>query len=157
MTEEEIHTIWYTQEDFSLIKKSMVITIRLMMASKPISKDQCTRGLEFRTPSGAKQRKKNKLDALTAVWNEQVSQWNENKSDEFAISFVYQQQTSKCRDQALKFGLHDEKAAKKIREEDALEESRMSFEDSVVSISLDDDNNEGIQSLVVKVSAPAAA
>lgn len=161
MTEEEMHETWYTQEDFALIKKSMVITIRLMMASKPISNDQTSRGLEFRTPTGAKQRKKNKLDALTAVWNEQVSQWNENMSDEYAISFVYQQQTAKCRDQALKFGAHDAKAVQKIIEEDALNLSQSQrFQDSVVSISLSEDRDsisQQQQPVVVTLATPAAA
>jgi hypothetical protein len=110
VTPEELQAAWYTAEDFDKIKKSMIVTIRLMMAGKPIGHHQCVRGLEFRTPSGAKTRKQNKLNALTAVWTEQVSQWNENKTDEFAISFVYQQQSQKCREQARRFGCHDEKA-----------------------------------------------
>eukprot|EP00339_Tiarina_fusa_P030045 CAMPEP_0117031636 /NCGR_PEP_ID=MMETSP0472-20121206/22715_1 /TAXON_ID=693140 ORGANISM="Tiarina fusus, Strain LIS" /NCGR_SAMPLE_ID=MMETSP0472 /ASSEMBLY_ACC=CAM_ASM_000603 /LENGTH=124 /DNA_ID=CAMNT_0004740001 /DNA_START=1 /DNA_END=375 /DNA_ORIENTATION=- len=124
----------------------MIVTIRLMMANKPIGDGQCSRGLEFRTPSGAKKRKKNKLDALTAVWNEQVSQWNEHKTDEFAISFVYQQQNQKCREQALRFGRHDEKAA---------EESDLDV--SIGSISLDGSENPiHVGPLSQKVS-PAAA
>jgi hypothetical protein len=82
----------------------------LMIANKPVGSDQCTRGLEFRTPAGAKLRKTNKLKALTAVWNEQVAQWKENYADDEAIRRVYLEHSVKCIETARKMGLHDELA-----------------------------------------------
>lgn len=109
LPKEDVLETWYTPEDFDGIKKSIVNTLRLMVAKKPVGSDHCTRGLEFRTPEGAKLRKKNKLDALTAVWNEQVAQWKDNKTDEDAISRVYREQTLKCLEVARRFGMSDEK------------------------------------------------
>ena len=106
---EEVHSTWYDNTDFENIKKSIIVTIRMMMANKPIGDDQCTRGLEFRTPAGAKLRKKNKLEALTAVWNEQVAQWQAGVTDDEAIREVYVRATAPCQDTALRAGAHDAK------------------------------------------------
>jgi hypothetical protein len=111
LPKKDLLETWYTSEDFDRIKKSLVNTLRLMVAKKPVGSDQCIRGLEFRTPQGVKLRKKNKLDALTAVWNEQVAQWKDNKTDEDAIRRVYREQTLKCLQVAIKFGMSDEREA----------------------------------------------
>jgi hypothetical protein len=112
-THAEIAATWYDTSECEAIKKGMITTIRLMMAKKPIGSDQCTRGLEFRTPAGAKFRKKNKLESLTAVWNEQVSQWKTGTSDAEAISRVYMETSKHCGEKAQKAGAYDEKAVQK--------------------------------------------
>jgi hypothetical protein len=157
---DEVSAIWYNGEDFESIKRSLVVTLRLMIANKPVGSDQCTRGLEFRTPHGAKYRKKNKLEALTAVWNEQVVQWKDDVTDDEAIRRVYLEQSEKCRETARKFGLHDEKAAQKYLGEDTSES-----EDSVRSTSLrarlvvDEDNlsKKIIDGFVKQACVPSAA
>jgi hypothetical protein len=166
--EEKIAT-WYNNQDFERIKKSLVITLRLMMAQKPVGSDQCVRGLEFRTPQGAKFRKKTKIDALTAVWNEQVAQWKENKTDDEAIRRVYVQHSLKCREAARKFGLHDEQAVQNYlhgetpEEDDSCCSSFHSFglpEDENKEKMNDDgvSTNHTIEDIVVKQScAPSAA
>ena len=111
LPEEEVVATWYTNEEFLVIKNTLIATIRLMMSKKPIPDDMCTRGLEFRHPEGARMRKKNKIDALTAVWNEQVAQWKEDKTDVEAISLVYQRQSYRCQSIARRFGLSDEQEA----------------------------------------------
>lgn len=108
LSKDEQSASWYTLEDFDAIKKDMIATIRLMISNKPIGEDRCTRGLEFRTPAGARLRKQTKLDALTAVWNEQVSQWKRHQMDEERLSFVYQRKSYKSRQAARTMGLRDE-------------------------------------------------
>jgi hypothetical protein len=162
LSAEEVSAVWYNGEDFEAIKKSLVVTLRLMIASKPVGSDQCTRGLEFRTPQGAKYRKKNKLEALTAVWNEQVAQWKDNVSNDEAIRRVYVEQSKKCIETARKFGMHDERAVQKYLGEDMSES-----DDSVRSTSLrarlvvDDDvedfSNKIIQGFVQTSCVPSAA
>jgi hypothetical protein len=112
-TDAEIAATWYDNIECEEIKKGMVATIRLMMAKKPIGSDHCTRGLEFRTPTGAKLRKKNKLESLTAVWNEQVSQWKTGTSDAETISRVYMETSKHCREMARKAGAYDAKVVQK--------------------------------------------
>jgi hypothetical protein len=157
---DQVAEVWYNGEDFETIKKSLVVTLRLMIANKPVGSDQCTRGLEFRTPHGAKYRKKNKVEALTAVWNEQVAQWKDNVTDDEAIRRVYIEQSTKCCETAKKFGLHDEKAVQKYLGEDSSES-----EDSVCSTSLrarlvveeDEFSNKIIDGFVKQACVPSAA
>lgn len=118
LPKEEIQATWYGGEEFKIIKQSLIPTIRLMMAKKPIDKNQeCSRGLEFRTPAGAKARKANKLKALRAVWNEQVAQWKSDVSNDEAIRMVYEAESAECRAMALKLGQRDEQEARKYQNE----------------------------------------
>jgi len=132
LPKEETEATWYTPVEFEEIKKSLVVTIRLMMSKKPMDQEHCTRGLEFRTPVGAKLRKRNKLKALTAVWNEQVAQWKEDRADEDAISFVYQEEVHECRIIARRLALQDQKDAQRYLNEEDLDDSMSDF--SVVSL-----------------------
>ena len=127
LPKEEAEATWYTPTEFEEIKRSLVVTIRLMMTKKPVGEDLCTRGLEFRTPAGAKLRKKNKLRALTAVWNEQVAQWKADRSDDEAISFVYQHEVHECRIIARRLALQDQKDAQRYLSEVDLDESDCDF------------------------------
>jgi hypothetical protein len=150
--EEDLKATWYTQEEFECIKKSLIVTVRLMMAMKPIDSEQCTRGLEFRTPAGAKLRKKNKLDALTAVWNEQVSQWKRNRTDEEAISFVYTEQCQKVSEVARRMASQDEKDVRRYSEIAEQSDSSLSF------VSLDGDNMDQLHEQPTRsLCSPAAA
>lgn len=144
---------WYTQKEFEEIKKSMITTIRLMMAKKPIGKDHCARGLEFRTPAGAKMRKQNKLKALTAVWNEQVSQWKDDRTDEEALSIVYQQEVHECRTIALRLGLQDETEARRVLDEDGSDETEADFS----TISLEDSTTNVLEEPHRSTVVPTAA
>ena len=128
-----------------------------MIAKKPVDSDQCTRGIEFRTPQGAKFRKKNKLEALTAVWNEQVSQWKENVTDEEAIRRVYLEHSTKCTETAHKFGLHDEKAVQKYLREDVYGDDSARSLSSRSSILPKGDFSEGIEDVVVQQACVSMA
>eukprot|EP00934_Nitzschia_sp_Nitz4_P008824 Nitzschia sp. Nitz4//scaffold56_size114212//110105//110719//NITZ4_003975-RA/size114212-processed-gene-0.78-mRNA-1//-1//CDS//3329554781//8814//frame0 len=114
LTKEDTEATWYSAVEFEEIRQSLVVTVRMMMAKKPVDDTLCTRGLEFRTPSGAKRRKRNKLNALTAVWNEQVAQWREDRTDELAIAFVYEEHVRECRQFALTIAQRDAMEARRI-------------------------------------------
>jgi hypothetical protein len=119
LPEEELRATWYDQADFEAIKQSMIVTIRLMMANKPIGSDidQCTRGLEFRTPAGSKIRKMSKMGAVTAVWNEQVSQWKDGRNDDEAIAEVYIKHGINSNKAARVVGIQDEQVVKECLSE----------------------------------------
>mmetsp|Transcript_33584 Transcript_33584/g.56189 ORF Transcript_33584/g.56189 Transcript_33584/m.56189 type:complete len:224 (-) Transcript_33584:105-776(-) len=163
LPQEEKNATWYTNADFEVIKRSIILTLRLMVAKKPVGSDQCTRGLEFRTPGGAKFRKQNKLEALTAVWNEQVAQWKDNVTDEEAIRRVYLEQSLKCRETAIKFGLHDENAVRHyLRNEEEEDEDDSSNGVALEETGLEDSEKQttdtNIEAIVVKQSCvPSAA
>ena len=130
MPEEEKIATWYGPQEFESIKRSIVDTLRLMMSNKAMNSDEyTTRGLEFRTPAGAKIRKRNKIEALTVVWQTQVQQWQDDMTDEEAICLVYQKVSSQCRDYARKVGKNDERIANMIAQEDKqLEENTSACE-----------------------------
>jgi hypothetical protein len=153
LPKEEAEATWYTPVEFEEIKRSLVVTIRLMMTKKPISEDLCTRGLEFRTPAGAKLRKKNKLKALTAVWNEQVAQWKADRTDDEAISFVYQQEVHECRIIARRLALQDQKDAQRYLAQGDMEESDCDFS----LISLEDEAVQSLEEPRRSAVAPTAA
>jgi hypothetical protein len=153
LPEGETLATWYTQTEFESIKQSLVATVRLMMAKKLIERDLCVRGLEFRTPRGAKLRKQNKLKSLTAVWNEQVAQWKEDRSDEEAISFVYQQGIHECRTVALRLGLQDEQEARRYLNEDSSDEAESDFS----TIALEDSTNNTLEEPHRSTVVPTAA
>lgn len=154
LTQEEGEAIWYSPEEFEEIRKSLVVTVRMMVANKPVDDTQCTRGLEFRTPAGAKQRKRNKLNALTAVWNEQVSQWKEDRTDEEAIAFVYQQHGHECKKISLRMALQDEKDARRYQE--CLDESESGSDLSTISLD-DSADDQALQEPRKAVVTPSAA
>lgn len=153
---EEVSSTWYSNQEFETIKKSLVVTLRLMIANKPVGSDQCTRGLEFRTPHGAKFRKKNKLEALTAVWNEQVAQWKDNVTDDEAIRRVYMEQSQKCVETARKFGQHDERAAQRYLLEGSDDSSRSTSTRSRLIVD-EDEFCSKIDAMVKLSCVPSAA
>lgn len=111
MKKEEVEATWYSREEFKELKEAVYLVLRKMV-NGGLSADECTRGLEHRTPEGATRRKQNKLNAFQVVWNAQESQWEDNISDPEAISIVYQMQTYKSRETSVKLGLHDAMVAK---------------------------------------------
>lgn len=133
LPEGEAEATWYSPVEFEGIKKTLVATVRLMMAKKPLDQDQCSRGLEFRTPAGAKMRKQNKLKALTAVWNEQVAQWKEDRTNEEAIAFVYEREVHECRDIAFRMAKQDAKEASRYLQggfDESVSDFNLSIEDT---------------------------
>ena len=82
ISEAEITMIWYQKEEYREIRSSLAATVRKITSGKygGDSDSHCARGLEFRTPYGSQLRRKNKLDALVAVLDEQDRQFD---MDEF--------------------------------------------------------------------------
>jgi len=105
---EEISASWYNADEFLVIKKTLVTTLKLMAAKKPLHGDLCQRGLEHRSTAGVNARKVLRVRALRAVWNEQVSQWKSGTTDAEAIRVVYQRETDTAQTQARRMGQMDE-------------------------------------------------
>lgn len=109
---EEVSATWYNNTDFAEIKKSIIVTLRCIVAKRPLGDGQCSRGLESRTPEGAKLRKVNRINALTAVWHAQVDQWESNTINEKAIASVYQVQSAICKKAAHRAAMYDEQVVR---------------------------------------------
>lgn len=111
---DEIEATWYTKAEYKAVKQSVASILRLMINGGLTNneEEECTRGLEHRTPEGAMKRKANKLNAFQVVYEAQESQWEDNKHDPDAISILYQMQTYKSRERCIKLGIHDAMVAR---------------------------------------------
>ncbi|KAI2488961.1 hypothetical protein MHU86_26015 [Fragilaria crotonensis] len=93
LSEAEIRRTWYQKEEYRQIRSSLSVTVRKITSGKydGDTDSHCARGLEFRTPYGAQLRRKNKLDALIAVLDEQDRQMDDNDLDDEALARLYTQ------------------------------------------------------------------
>ena len=113
ISKEEATDVWFTGDDYSVMKKAFMPTVQRMMNSSlteadAMSEDFCTRGLEYRTRDGAKQRMKNKFTGMAAVLHEQDRQLFEGYSDDQALARVYQAVNFHCVSEARALGEQDE-------------------------------------------------
>lgn len=108
-TEEQIEATWYTEYDLNIIRAACITTVRQMVFKKTINEEtDCTRGLEFKTPSGAKFRKNNKQTAIEAVLAEQRLQKSMGMVDEEYLSEVYSEAAGNSKRIAHLMALRDE-------------------------------------------------
>lgn len=110
MPKEDVRNTWYDRNDFEAMKQSFIPIIRSMMKGETVeeSNEQTVRGLEFRTRKGAIHRQHNKLEAITAVLDEQDRQYNEGVLNDELLSETYRACASHCQDAAYMLGLQDE-------------------------------------------------
>jgi hypothetical protein len=130
MTPEEVKAIWYEKADYEKIKMAMIPVIRKMMKKETIQETdrETIRGLEFRTRQGAIRRQHNKLEATTAVLDEQDRQLDTvGRVDEDLLAKVYKQFNSHCQIEAHKLALGDVQPAKEHCA-DAIELVRRQYE-----------------------------
>eukprot|EP00980_Cylindrotheca_fusiformis_P022320 scaffold9191_cov114-Cylindrotheca_fusiformis.AAC.15 len=121
MSDEAKSSTWYSKEEYKIMKESMLSLVCLMVEGK-VEEGVCTRGLEHRTPAASKERKRNKRYCYKAVWETQESQWEDGKFDAESIAFLYQTETFKSRQTAIKRGFDDEKVAMSLYTEEELSE-----------------------------------
>jgi hypothetical protein len=114
--------IWYSKDEYAHMKRSVIAMVRVLMRGKKIVENdrQSVRGLEFRTPDGARSRQAVKHEALAAVLNEQGRQVElqctphddecsggyDDKSAEI-LSRVYMAHTAPCQRAAHTLALGD--------------------------------------------------
>lgn len=116
MSPEEIQDVWYQRMDYERMKTSFIPIIRKMMQGEIIeeSNQQTARGLEFRTRKGAVRRQHNKLEAMTAVLEEQEHQKINNCVNDELLAELYISCSAHCIDAARRLGFQDEAAVQYI-------------------------------------------
>lgn len=132
LTAEEVKATWYERSDYEKMKMAMVPLIRKMMKGETIEEtDQETiRGLEFRTRQGAIRRQHNKVEAITAVMDEQDRQIEDlGAIDEYLLSLVYCEINAPRRQAAHELALGDVEPARKHCS-DAMELIRRQYKDT---------------------------
>lgn len=92
-TDREYFATWYVEEDLTDIFNHCVDTVRKMVNGYQLNEDDgyCARGLEYKTPTGAKTRKQNKSKGLRTVLDEQERQRTEGKIDHEHLALLYYQ------------------------------------------------------------------
>ena len=130
MSPDEVKAIWYEKADYEKIKMAMIPLIRKMMKKEHVieSDKETIRGLEYRTRQGAIRRQHNKLEAITAVLDEQDRQFDTiGRVDEDLLSSVYRQFSSHCQEEAHALALGDVQPARE-HTSDAIELVRQQYE-----------------------------
>jgi hypothetical protein len=115
LTDDEIKATWYERGDYEKMKMAMIPLIRKLMKGDKIEETnkETARGLEFRTRQGAIRRQHNKVEAITAVLDEQDRQMEEiGHLDDELLSAVYCEINEHCRDEAHELALGDVEPAK---------------------------------------------
>ena len=99
LSDEEFISIWWTKNDYALIKTMYKSTVKMMMKGQVFEKDDkdlCARGLESKTRKGAQQRHQQKVRACKAVLRAQDFQRREGISDPLYLAELYSEYSRCC-------------------------------------------------------------
>mmetsp|Transcript_52788 Transcript_52788/g.152205 ORF Transcript_52788/g.152205 Transcript_52788/m.152205 type:complete len:213 (-) Transcript_52788:207-845(-) len=106
---EEREAVWYNESDSKIILAMAKVTVKMMMKGEPCDDvDYCSRGLEGKTPTGSKQRQKNKLRVRKAVLEEQEIQREEGVLDDDYLGEVSRVNSKDIVQKAHEVALMDE-------------------------------------------------
>ena len=117
LCDEEVKDTWYERTDYEKMKMSMVPLIRKIMKGEIVEETdrQTIRGLEFRTRQGAIRRQHNKVEAITAVLEEQDRQLEfTGYVDDELLASVYHQISNHCQTEAHELALGDVQPAQEF-------------------------------------------
>jgi hypothetical protein len=114
LNDEDISTVWYSEEEYAEIKKHVTETIKRAADGNCLDDDEdfCMRGLEGRTKFGARRRKNNKARALDAVWSTQVALWKQKIDDPSIIAAAYKPHSTNAKYPAIAVAHNDERFVK---------------------------------------------
>ena len=138
ISDSEIRKIWYQKEEYRHIKSNLSATVRNITSGKynGDTDSHCARGLEFRTPYGSQLRRKNKLNALVAVLDEQDRQIDMDCVCDEALSRAYIDFSNARLLEAQRRGELDELEARRIH--NGQQES--------LTVSMFNNNSSGVES-----------
>lgn len=116
LTDEDISTVWYSEEEYAEIKTHVTETITRVADGDSVEEDEgyCMRGLEGRTKFGARRRKNNKTKALGAVWSTQVALWKQRIDDPSIIAAAYKPHSTNAKYPAIAVAHNDEIFVKEL-------------------------------------------
>lgn len=130
LSEEEVRDTWYERADYDNMKTSMIPLIRKIMKGEIVEETdrQTARGLEFRTRKGAIRRQHNKMEATSAVLEEQDRQIeSKGYCDDEELARVYMEWNAHCQVEAHQLALGDVKPAQEFLADVSLEYLRSQY------------------------------
>jgi len=110
LTEEDITSLWYTNDEYQLFKRSQQFIVKMMEKNiKSLEDDDelCPRGLEAKTKMGYKRRK----EAIEEGWDAVLVEQDKKCTNPLRIANVYGKATAPCSIEAFLRGKRDEKYA----------------------------------------------
>jgi hypothetical protein len=113
LAEEEMTSLWYTDDEYRLFKRSQQFIVKMMgknMNSLEDDDELCPRGLEAKTKMGYKQRK----EAIEKGWDAVLIEQDKKCPDPLRIAILYGTATAPCSVEALLRGKRDEKDVSKL-------------------------------------------
>jgi hypothetical protein len=115
-TKEELQATWYSEEDFKKIFSECVSTVRKMVHLRPILEEEgfTLRGLEYKTPKGAKFRRANKARSTHKVMEEHKLQKSLGMEDPEYLAEVCSEASKNSRRLAHVVALRDEQEARPL-------------------------------------------
>ena len=84
-------SLWYTGNEYKLIKSSFFFTVKMMESKHVLLDDNemCTRGLESRTRAGTQRKRQHVQTSVDVVLYEQERQWEKNCYSPTRLAKVY--------------------------------------------------------------------
>lgn len=120
LSDDEIVSLWYTEEEYCLMKKSISFTVKLMERNQTSMYDDdevCPRGLEGHTRNGSIRKSQNVEGAVDSVLIEQERQWETNVVDDVALARLYRSVCAQCTMEAWLVAQKDAKAARPVEDD----------------------------------------
>jgi hypothetical protein len=123
-TDKQTEDVWFTEHDLNVIWADWVAAVCHMMHKDVVDEEtDCTRGLEFKTPAGAKFCKNSKQTAMQGVMAEQGFQKSTCVADEEHLSESYQEASGNSKHPAHLMALCDEQHDKPTKETESTEDT----------------------------------
>jgi hypothetical protein len=106
--DDERDLVWYTREEYDIIKARNSLIIKMMKAGTfEESNEHSFRGLEHKLKDGFKKRRHHKFAALNAVLEEQDKQYNKSSIDQEIIASAYREVAFSAREAAYENACRD--------------------------------------------------
>jgi hypothetical protein len=107
-TEDEQVEVWYSRDEYDIIKARNNLIIKMMKGGTFKESDEHTfRGLEHKLKDGFKRRRANKFNALNAVLEEQDTQFAKGRADPDSIAEAYRLVALSAKETAFMLGSRD--------------------------------------------------
>jgi hypothetical protein len=104
-SQQRVDDIWFTKSEYNNLKAEALETCQLMLAGKPLGKDQSSKGLEYKLPAVYERRQQDKHTHLHSVLDEQDQQWASLIDDDQRIADISRMRTAEHRAAARTRGL----------------------------------------------------
>lgn len=106
--DRERDLVWYSREEYDIIKARNSLIIKMMKAGTFVESDEHSfRGLEHKLKEGFKKRRNHKFNALNAVLEEQDKQYNQSTIDQEIIASAYREVTLAAKEVAFENACRD--------------------------------------------------